>query len=407
MAGSSLYLGNVTELGSFSGGSAVMSSDQPLATTIVQVPAAASGVKSRPLTNGMDTGSTSVQIPTVLANHFGFTSLFSIQNADLAAQNISVQFIPLDAGTAYTATMNAVPSGSGQSFDLGTMAAHIGADFNGSVKITGTGPVVATDIEYQIAGNKAYGFEGTGTGGPKVYMPSAFCKFGSSLINSSYAVQNTNTSGNVSVTVTYTDVSTPPNVYVQSPVNITPGGKQSFPGCGVAGTINPPPAGFIGSAVISATGGNIVAIGKISDFTLGTAYLGFTDAPAKVALPYVRYASNADWPAGAKQRTNIAIQNIGSANLAAGAVTVTYYDKNGVQQGSIHSLGALPVGGKLSSNPTNAGLTSFGFYADGSSGGSAIVQGPAGSKLAVIARVQTYLTSSTTAGEDYNGILAP
>ncbi len=399
LAGSSLFVGSVGSISSGFSGSAVMSSDQPLAVTIVQVPGSTTGIKSRPLTNGLASGATAVQIPTVLKNTFGFNTVFSVQNAGSAAADVTVNFIPLGGGTTVTKTVTALPAGSGQSFDLGTMTDW--TTFNGSVQMSSTTPLVATDLEYEIAGNKAYGFEGTSSGAAKIYMPSAFCKYGSTVINSSYAVQNSNTSGNVDVTVSYTNGT---NTYTEPAVTIAPGNKDSFPGCGKSGTLVP--AGFIGSATITATGGNIVAIAKIFDATLGTAFLGFSDAPSKVAVPYVRYANATDWFSGARQRTFIAIQNIGGADLAAGDVTVKFYDKNGAQVGTTYNVPALAIGSKQSASAVNAGLTEFGFYPDNTAGGSAVVQGPAGSKLAVVARVQTYI-GGPTAGEDYNGIAMP
>ncbi len=403
LAGSSLFVAAVSSIGSGFSGSAVMSSDQPLAVTIVQVPGTGTGLASRPLTNGMSAGATSVSIPTVLKSTFDFTSVFSVQNAGSTAADVTVNFIPFGGGSTVTETVSGLPAGSGKTFDLGTMS-NLGATFNGSVQITSANPVVATDIEYGLGAtnNKAYGFEGTTGGAAKVYMPSAFCKNGPTVIGSSYAVQNVNASGDVSVVVAYTGGG---NTYTEPAVTIAAGAKDSFPGCGKSGSLVP--AGFIGSATITATGGNIVAIGKVFDNTLGTAFVGFADAPSKVAVPYVRYANLTNWDSGALQRTFIAIQNIGSADIPAGQVTVKYYDKFGVQAGTTHTLGALAVGAKLSSNATQAGLAQFGVYPDNTYGGSAVVEGPAGSKLAVVARVQTNIGGGLTAGEDYNGIPMP
>ena len=404
-AGSSVSIGGLSGIGSGFTGSAVMSSSQPLAVTLVQVPGAATGIKSRPMTNGMgpDAAASFVQIPTVLKNTFGSTSVFNVQNAGLTAIDGTVKFFPAGGGTVVTKNISALPVGAEQTFDLGQMADW--ASFNGSVQInvtTAGGSVVATDIEYATGGNKAYGFEGTAASGATVYMPSALCNYGPTLQNSAYAVQNTNTSGDVLVTVTYK--STGGNIYTEPVQTIAAGAKKSFPGCGISTTLTP--AGFIGSATITATGGNIVAIGKVSDSQLGTAFLGFTSGAAKIALPYVRWGDNTNWLAGSRQRSYIAIQNIGGADLAAGTVTVKYYDNNGNLVGT-HTLGVLAKGSKLSSNATltDTALTSFGYYG-GAIGGSAIVQGPAGSQLAVIVRTQTYLSAGLSAGEDYNGIPA-
>jgi hypothetical protein len=358
------------------------------------------------MTNGMgpEAASNFVQIPTVLKNTYYSTSVFNVQNTGSDPIDATVSFFPVGGGSVVTKNITALPASAEQTFDLGQMSDW--TTFNGSVQInvtTAGGTVVATDIEYGTNSNKAYGFEGTSASAAKVYMPSALCNFGPTQQNSAYAVQNTNTSGDVQVTVQYRSTAGIP--YTETVQTIPAGGKKSFPGCGISGTLTP--TGFIGSATITATGGNIVAIGKVSDAQLATAFLGFTSGAAKIALPYVRWGADAGWFAGSQQRSYIAIQNIGPSALLAGDVTVKYYDNNGNLVGT-QTLGALAIGGKLGSNATltDVPLSSFGYYG-GAIGGSVIVQGPAGSQLAVIVRTQTYLSAGYSAGEDYNGIPVP
>ncbi len=225
-------------------------------------------------------------------------------------------------------------------------------------------------------------------------MPSALCKYTAAQQTTAYAVQNVS-SVPVQVTVKYSSGAN------DGPYTIDAGGKRSFDGCAV----NAP--GFIGSAVIEATGGNIVAIGKVYGGGLYTAFLGFTSGASKVALPYIRYTQSG-WTNGTRQRAFIAIQNVGTSDLPAGAVSVKYYDKNGALVGT-HTLGAIPVGGKVNSNASMIGQAGneFGYYPDGTFGGSAVVEGPQGSQLAVVVRVQTYVSSTEVPGEDYTGIPIP
>jgi hypothetical protein len=183
---------------------------------------------------------------------------------------------------------------------------------------------------------------------------------------------------------------------IAGPVALAAGAKQSFNACDVNAD------GYIGSAVITATG-DIVAMGKVFGGGLSTAFLGFNNGAAKVALPYVRWTTD-HWFDGTRQRAYIAIQNVG-ANLAAGAVTVKYYDKTGTLVGT-DTLGAIAAGGKVNSNAGNVGAAEFGYYADGTFGGSAVVEGPAGAELAVIVRVQSRVGASSVA-EDYSGIAIP
>jgi len=397
-AGSSLFVGSISQVSSGFKGSAVMSSDQPLVATLVQVPPNGSVVTSRPLSNSFSGGAASVLVPTALKNMFGYTSMISIQNVDTVGADLTVEMIPV-SGTTITDTVTNLPSGAAKYYDMGTFIT--GATFNGSVRVTakktGTstpGSIVGTSLETGTTGNLAYAFEGATEFSNKVYMPSAFCRWLASQYYSYYAVQNVGTSP-IDFTVTYS------NGNSESYLAIAGGAKVSVSGCGKTNNLNP--NGFIGSAIITATG-PVAAMGKIQNSAgLATAFLGFNNAGSKIALPYIRWTTS-QWTNGVRQRSYLAIQNIGAADLASGAVTVKYYDKDGNLKGT-HNLGAIAVGAKVNSDASTAGaLTSgeFGYYGT-AYGGSAVVEGPSGSNLAVVVRVQ-----SVSSGEDYNGFtIAP
>lgn len=393
-AGSSLFMGSVSGISSGFTGSGVISSDQPVVATLVQVPASASAVKNRPLTNGFDSsaGATKFLLPTVLKNFFNTTTQFSVQNVDSTAVNLTVKFFAVGAATpTHTATYNNLPSGAAKYFDAGKIT-QLGANFNGSVTIEATGRVVASALELSTNGTAASGFDGVSAGANTFYMPSALCDFGSAKNRTSYAVQNVDTI-QASVKVTYSNGATQTG-------NIAPGGKASFVACNATGMVT----NFNGSATITSTGGKIAAIGKVGGGGLSTAFNGAATGSSKLALPYVRWSqSRYDQNQRDRQRSFIAIQNIGSP-LAANAVTVRYYNKDGVLVGS-QSLGAMATGGKTNSNPfaaIGAAASEFGYAANGT-GGSAVIEGPAGSQLVAVVRVQS-APASGTVGEDYNGI---
>lgn len=400
-AGSSIYLGSVSSVTSGFQGSAVMESSQPLVAVLVQVPPSSGTLKNRPLSSGFSAGAPYVLVPTVLKQAFNTNSIFTVQNVDTVANNLVVDFIPV-SGTAVQETVASLPSGAAHYFDM-SKDSKIPAGFNGAVQIHATkstsaagandGAVVATSMELATNSDSVYAFEGATTSGNTIYMPSAFCKYRGGLVNSFYAVQNTDPAADAAVTITYSSGAK------EGPVTIKAGAKDSFPGCGKSGTVNA--AGFLGSAVITSTGGKIVAIAKIQGSGISSAFLGFTDGAEKIALPYVRWTV-AHWTDGTKQRANIAIQNVGGSDLAAGSVTVKYYDVNGTLVGT-DTLGAIPVGGKANSNATKIGAAGNEFGFTGTKiGGGAIVQGPAGSKLAVVVRVESFITGGSV-GEDYNG----
>lgn len=395
-AGSSIFAGNVSGLSAGFSGSAVLSSDQPIVATLVQVSTGSgTAVKNRPLSNGFSSGDARVLIPTTLKERFSQTTRFSVQNASSGNADITVKFFNADAGGALAHTINLVnvPAGSARYVDLGTVAA-LPANFNGSATaegvVSGTSnpaALVASALELGTASTYAAAFEGVSGGAAKVYMPSAMCNaFGGQ--NTAYAVQNTGASS-ATVNVTYSNGATQSSA-------IAPGAKASFQTCAATGMTQ----GFSGSAVLDAGAGSIVAIGKVSGLGLSTAFVGATAGAAKLACPYVRW-SVSQYASGARQRAFLAIQNVGSTDT--GAVTVKYIDKNGAQVGAAKTFTSIVAGAKANSNPSDAGAAAdeFGYYGDGSFGGGTIIEAPAGSQLAAVVRVSS-ATGATSVGEDYN-----
>lgn len=387
-------------------GSAVLSSDQPVVATLVQIPQPTTGaVKNRPLSNGFSAGSSQVLLATVLKNQFNTSSRFSIQNASDGNVDITVQFFRVGETTA-AATLNetGIPMGAAKYYDAG-MITELGSSFDGSAVVTAvaagsTNPanIVGTVLELQTNNVGVRAFEGVPStaAANTVYMATALCQVAGTT--SSYAVQNTSSSQSADVTVTYSNGS------VQN-ATIGAGGKSSFNTCNAPGVA----AGFSGAAKITSTGAPIVVIGKVGGNNRYTAFLGETSGSAKLALPYVRW-SETKFNSGQYQRAAIAIQNI--AGTPVSNVQVRYLNKNGQQVG-VHTIATIDAGAKANSNamnatPANPGtqeLSEFGnpeANPGGGFGGSVIIEGPAGSQLIAVTRI-----SSNTAGgivaEDYNG----
>jgi hypothetical protein len=147
-------------------------------------------------------------------------------------------------------------------------------------------------------------------------MATALCNSGGAT--TAYAVQNVS-STNTNVTVTYSNN----NAQTQT---INAGAKKSFDGCGANN-----PAGFSGAATITSSAGDIIAIGKVykpgAPSTYSTAFMGESRGSNRVALPYVRYTSDANYNAGTRQRAFLAIQNVGANTVSN--VKVKYLNKNG------------------------------------------------------------------------------
>jgi hypothetical protein len=206
-AATAIFVGNVNGLSAGFTGSGVLSSDQPLVATLVQIPAAASAVKNRPLSNGFSSGSAKVLIGTVLKNRFNTTSKFSIQNTDSGAIDLTVNFYAVGSTTPlHTATHPNLPANAAKYYDAGAIA-QLGTVFDGSVTVdikkAGTqtpGSAVGSVMELNTTGTAASAFEGVAAGANTVYMASAICNTFNA--NSSYAVQNTGTAA-TNITVTY------------------------------------------------------------------------------------------------------------------------------------------------------------------------------------------------------------
>jgi hypothetical protein len=387
-------------------GSAVLSSEQLVVATLVQLPQPnTSTVKNRPLSNGFAQGSPQVLLATVLKNQFNTTSKFSIQNAAAGNVDITLRFYRVGE-TAPTATLTEtnIPAGAAKYYDAGTIT-ELGASFDGSAVVsavasgtTTPAEIVGSVLELQTNNVGVRAFEGVPStaAANTVYMATALC--GVAGTNSNYAVQNTSSSASADVTVTYSNGAT-------QAATIPAGGKTSFNTCNAAGVSS----GFSGAAQVTSVGAPIVVIGKVGGNNRYTAFLGETSGSAKLALPYVRW-SETKYTTGQYQRASIAIQNIAGAPV--NNVQVRYLNKLGTQVG-VHTIATIAAGAKANSTAINAGsaieLTEFGnpeANPGGGFGGSVIIEGPAGSQLIAVVRIASQ-TATGVVAEDYNGIAIP
>jgi hypothetical protein len=343
-------------------------------------------------------------IATVIKNTFNVNTIFSIQNIDSQTNNLDIKFFDTSANTVTELTPTVEP-GASYYVDAGTMAA-LGTSFNGSVVATAkrgdnsAGKIVGSAMELEITSGGAKAFESVDSGASTIYMPSALCNFGPNHDqNTAFAVQNTSLTTATNVTVTYK-----PGDFTETKP-ILKGAKASFTTCLASGVTT----GFIGSAVLTSDTTPIIAVGKVYGAGMSTAFLGQPSGVAKLALPYVRWAPDAYYNNGSRQRTNIAIQNVGSGTIPAGSISVTYTDSFG-HTGTHTYNSDLAIGAKFSSNAVLAGLTWFGMSEPpaASYGGGVLINCTApGCQLIAIGRVSTYVSASSTATEDYNAMPAP
>lgn len=413
-ASASLAVSSVSSVTSGFKGSAVMSSDQPILATVVQIDPTG-GVKNRPLSNGFTSGSSTgkMLVPTVLKEAFDYTTVFSVQNTESVGIDLTVDFYAVgETAAAATLEVTNLPKGAAKFFDAGTIA-DLASGFNGSAIVTAvrTGTTTPAGIaitanELQIGGAGSSSFEGTPDGAAKVFMPSALCEYPVSggSVTTRYAVQNASATDSVTFKATFKVAGSADTSSEE--FTLQPGGKKSLSACESDGGF---PAGTtVGSAVLERTAGNgtLVAVGKAQGGGVTSAFLGAAAGSGsnQIALPYVRWSPDSTYFAGSRQRAAIAIQNIGTAD--ATNVVVDYLDKDGNVVNS-ESLGTISPGLKKNSSAASAGaLDSFGRFGEygpeelGTSfGGGAIVRADTGAELAVIVRIQ-----SIGVGEDYNGI---
>ena len=423
-AGTSVSIGSLGEIDPGFQGSAVMQADQPLLATLVQVPVSGT-VKVRPMSNGFGGGAPQSLIATVLKNKFSppANTVFSVQNVDSQDNNINIKFYEPTLGMVYEMDTT-VASGAAYYYDTGAAGDPLPIDannaFNGSAVVTasrvggGDGAIISSVMELETTGKGAKAFEGVAQGAMDYFMPSALCKYNSSgaLQDTAYAVQNTSLTDPTDITVTYDNG-------IAETKTALPGAKASFVTC------NTPlmPTGYKGAAMIHSSATPVIAVGKAYNGGLSTGFVGTATGTGsdKIALPYVRYATDANYASGGDanilgQRSFIAIQNVGAAAIT-GNITVEYRTCTGALAGT-HTLTPanypdgveLKIGEKVNSRANFAGLTEFGMCELGTPkfGGAAIVNGPADSELAVIVRVQNLdPETSLFVGEDYNGINYP
>lgn len=434
-AGASLFIGSVTGLGTGQWrGSAVMSSDQPLVATVVQFSQAAN-FKMRLLSNGFQAGSNQFLVATALFNKFNRTTVFSIQNTESEDVTATVKLYDADNAGALAATKSwDIPAGSSKYVEMDKpeltgLPAGL-AVFNGSAIVTavkksdGTtaANVVAAASELYTNKNVAANFEGVplANAANTIYMATALCRqFG---LDTFYAVQNASLTDSATISIKYFDTAGVEYANENNPAPIGPGQKRSISTCAATPVAGKTMPGFTGSSVVTSVGAPIVVVGKAqgqanppagpATVDVFTAFLGERAGSSKLAVPFVRWASDANFNSptnvGGKQRTFLAVQNLESSQIT---VHVNYFGKDGSQAGT-ETLTLQPFA-KGSSNAQSAGALGqagmndgeFGYYPGGLFGGGAIIEADAANpaaKFIAIARVQ-----NPGAGEDYNGMAVP
>lgn len=391
----SLYIGNVSGIGSTFSGAAVLSSEVPVVATAVNL---AGSDYPRPLYSGFDPSQASENffIPTVLYQRYGQSSLVSVQNVE--STSIQARLRVYAAGST-TPSFDQTYTIQGQSAKL-VSAADMGlsAGFSGSATVEADGKVVAAVQETDDAGRGAKAFEGVAAdaGSDTIYMASMMCEvFGGQTTY--YAIQNV---GSTQATVEIDFYNTSGNsLGTATGLTIGAGNKIS---------VNPCPyisAGANGSAVIRSTNSvSLVAIGKVSGAGLTpTAFLGQAAGDTKVAAAYIRWKTDATQG----ERANVAVMNVGTGN--ATNIVATYYDNQGIAAAT-HTLASSgsPLGRFIKANTNwetaSGSNTDFGVNPYGGA-----IEITSDQPVVVVIRVAKSVSfgSTTKFAEDYNAVSVP
>lgn len=392
-ASATISIGNLETTPASFRGSAVIKSDIEVAVLMTQIPTTVS-IKARPMAGAASQGSPNLWLLPV-SKATGQTALVSVQNLDSSAANIKFTFY---GGTApLIVNKNNIPTGGSAYIDLATSSdlavGYMGGVFVESVRSGSSTPGKITGMFLNSLGtttdaNATESQTGTAT---KIYMPVAMCNY-SGAMTTTYYVFNTDPSAAATVTVTYNTL----KVQTQTLPSRT---GRYFHGCAPKGTAS----GFYGSATITSNGPLILATGIIENMGLSATYMGQSSGAARLALPIANY-STAYFSNGQRVRTTISVMNTGS-KLASGAVKAKFYGKDGTLIGTV-PLPALGTGVRVDVFGSQLGTPGkeFGYYTDGSSGGSVIIEGPTGSSLVAVGVVMSVVSTGVYSGEAYNGL---
>lgn len=282
-------------------GSAVISSDQPVAaiTNLLGNYPQYGGS-----TTGFTSGSTSVGLPLIMRGNNGFDTWFNVQNTGNAPANVTINYTPGSSGTAHSETATIQP-GAAKTFNQ-AQTNQLGSTFIGSASITSDQPVAAMVNQVGTGSVKALlMYDGFTAGSTSVLAPLVMAN--NSGFFTGLAIQNVG-SGSATVTVDYGPNTAGSFNPTDDSVTIAAGGSATLLQNGGQWGSNK----YIGSARISSSSQNLVVVVnqlKIGTVSFGTAYEGFNPAnlTTKVSAPLVM-ANNGGF------YTGIQCQNAGSSS---------------------------------------------------------------------------------------------
>jgi hypothetical protein len=314
-----------------------------------------------------------------------YTGSLAYQNPNGALANVVVSFYAQNSGTIVTSVPITVPAHGSGTLSFGGISA-LGSSFAGSAVLSAD-QFMSTDVieSSSTAGYDRGAYAGTSSDAASttVYVPLISQNKFDQL--TTLSVQNAD-SGPVDIVVKYIFRDTG-GVSLTYPINALPVGSAKYLKSDTVGL----PAGFTGSAVVTATG-KIVASAN-NPYVSAKKFVAFEGIGAGSNLVYLPSAQcNLN---SVKQTTYFAIQNTSLA--ATTHVTVTYYNLAGSQSG-IHANQAILPGQKFNTDPCTDS------QGNGYSGSAKITT--ANGEPAVVALVNTGAALSANFATAYDGINA-
>jgi hypothetical protein len=319
-----------------------------------------------------------VYVPYVVKQVGTRTSTVTVQNTGAVGTNVNASFITRD-GQLIRAGLS-LPPFSARQMRLAERP-ELPAGLDASVVLQADQPIVAVSSIYDNATGILQLSAGLPTGAPSMNLPLLFKERGG--WNSEVRVQNTqNAPVNVRVRVQPTGGGTE---IATAPVSVPANGPYSFNPNELAAI----PVDFVGSAIVEASGGNVVAMSTETNLsrTTGMAYDASNPAEAtpRISVPLIFKRRNGF-------DTGVQVQNLDNTDAQ---VRITYRLSTGQ---NVVDFGVVPAGGSFTFyQPENAQIP------DGSVG-SAVVENISGGQRIVAIINQVNYERSGDASSTYEGL---
>jgi hypothetical protein len=270
--------------------------------------------------------SMNVLVPLATKAYYSWTSQFSVQNTDVSGNaTITIKVYQTGASTPAVNFTDSLVRGTSKTYDLGAGSQFAGLPsmFLGSIVVTGDKPLAVQSFVDKTGGSKAvYAFSGldaaaaaTKLFAPLVRRAYAGATTGISIVNPNAAPVN------VHITFIHNPASPVAGDYSQDVSIAANSSAVAYQGTG------PMPANWLGSAVLDATGGPIVAMVNDETSTTSAAYNApsAADGGKIVSVPLVRNKQTTS-----QFTTGVQIMNIGASTAT---VHITYKTSGGVTYG--------------------------------------------------------------------------